>query len=174
MPNHVSIIKNRTFNECTSLSEVTLPDALTRLCVSAFGECESLRHIALPKDFESFDTSAFYCCDLQIDVHPDNQYFCFENGCLLDKAKGILYYGNNHALIPEGVHTICQSAFSGMKKLKKIVIPQSVKVIDRFAFSGCSSLVEVSIPDGLEKVGSWSFSGCPCEKEVLKKYEYKY
>ena len=61
-----------------------------------------------------------------------------------------------------------------MKKLKKIAIPQSVKVIDRFAFSGCSSLVEVSIPDGLEKVGSWSFSGCPCEKEVLKKYEYKY
>ena len=151
-----------------------MSDALTELCVSAFGKCESLRHIALPKDFKDFDTSAFSCCDLQIDVHPDNQYFCFENGCLLDKAKGILYYGNNHALIPEGVHTIRKSAFSDMKELKKIVIPQSVKIIERFAFSDCTSLVEVSIPDSLEKVGSRSFEGCPCEKEVLKKYEYKF
>ena len=61
-----------------------------------------------------------------------------------------------------------------MKELKKIVIPQSVKIIERFAFSDCTSLVEVSIPDSLEKVGSRSFEGCPCEKEVLKKYEYKF
>ena len=78
-----------------------------------------------------------------------------ENGCLT-KYTG---YGGN-VLIPDGVTSIGDKAFSGCRNLKTVTIPDSVTSIGDYAFSGCSSLTSITIPDSVTSIGGWALYGC--------------
>ena len=51
------------------------------------------------------------------------------------------------------VEEIGTSAFSGCKKLKKMVIPESVKNVEGYAFMDCEDLEEVVFEGKLEEIG---------------------
>ena len=75
-----------------------------------------------------------------------------------------LYIGNRkiecELVIPEGVTSIGEYAFSGCSGLTSVTIPNSVTTIERSAFNGCSGLTSVTISDSVTSIGEYAFSGC--------------
>lgn len=55
----INLLDSGSFSECTSLSEVILPDTLVEINLIAFMNCESLEEITLPESLTSVGQSAF-------------------------------------------------------------------------------------------------------------------
>ena len=62
--------------------------------------------------------------------------------------------------IPDGVTTICDSAFKDNEKIRNINFPKTLTDIGDSAFSGCSELTEVEFPKGLQRIGRAGFKSC--------------
>ena len=161
---------------------------VTSIGDSAFEDCSSLTSVTIPSSVTSIGESAFSnCSTLQITVEEGNANYSSYNGSLytkdqttlirgagisavniLDSVKSIessafngcsnlttVTFGNNSAL-----ESIGSSAFSGCSSLESITIPSRVTSIGSYAFSNCSSLTSVTIPSRVTSIGSYAFEDC--------------
>lgn len=69
-------------------------------------------------------------------------------------------------VIPSGVRTIGDHAFSGCNVITDITIPNSVTDIGKYAFSRCNSLTGIVIPKSVTNIGEGAFTGCSALKSV--------
>ena len=69
-------------------------------------------------------------------------------------------------IIPEGVTSIGEDAFTYCEGLKNIEIPEGVTIIGDYAFSYCRSLLEVTIPPSVEEIGDGVFASCKSLKNI--------
>lgn len=60
---------------------------------------------------------------------------------------------NGKGIIPKGLKSIADYAFSGCAELVEINIPNSVTYIGNYAFAGCSNLTSINIPKTIEMIG---------------------
>ncbi|MBR5394979.1 MAG: leucine-rich repeat protein [Bacteroidaceae bacterium] len=64
----VTSIGESTFNGCSSLTSVILPESLTSIGRNAFYKCSSLTSITLPENVSTIGNSAFGLCNNLVDV----------------------------------------------------------------------------------------------------------
>ena len=64
----------------------------------------------------------------------------------------------NTIIIPDGVTTIGNFAFTDCTNLTSILIPDGVTSIGEFAFSGCTNLTSITIPNTVISIGDHAFS----------------
>lgn len=96
------------------------------------------------------------CTDEEVRIYP------LYNG-LPVTAIGAQAFEDTHVtsvIIPDGVSTIGDSAFSGCGFLANISIPDTVSWIGDYAFNNCSQLAGVTVPMGVETIGDYTFSNC--------------
>jgi hypothetical protein len=127
----VTLIGNRAFYDCTSLTSVTIPDSITSIGDYAFAFCTTLNDIIIPDSLTSIGDSAFYCCTSFTSI-----------------------------IIPDSVISIGNYAFLGCASLINITIPDSVTLIGDYAFAFCTSLTGVTIGDSVTSIGNYTFSSC--------------
>ena len=73
----------------------------------------------------------------------------------------ISYKGNDKTVIvPDGIMSIGEKAFSYCENLFNIQLPDSLTSIEDGAFSGCNNLTNIQLPDSLTLIGNWAFSSC--------------
>ena len=146
VPEGITTINNRAFEECRSLKSIKIPDSVTSIGNHAFKGCTSLTSIMIPKGV----------------VKIGEQAFC---GCKsLESIK-----------IPDSVTSIGDHAFEGCTSLTSIMIPKGVVKIGEQAFRGCKSLESVTIPSSVTSIGEDAFGGCSSleritNPEILKLY----
>lgn len=63
-------------------------------------------------------------------------------------------------VLPKGITTIGDDAFSYNTSLTSIKIPNTVTSIGKRAFQGCANLTSIEIPDTVTYIGDYCFSGC--------------
>ena len=63
-------------------------------------------------------------------------------------------------VLPKGIKTIGDDAFSYNTSLTSIKIPNTVTSIGKRAFQGCTNLTSIEIPDTVTYIGDYCFSGC--------------
>ena len=67
-------------------------------------------------------------------------------------------------ILPESVTAIkneyLTGVFAGCKALKEVVMPSGVESIENWAFSDCESLTDIVIPEGVTSIGDFAFAGC--------------
>lgn len=63
-------------------------------------------------------------------------------------------------VLPKGITTIGDDAFSYNTNLTSIKIPNTVTSIGKRAFQGCTNLTSIEIPDTVTYIGDYCFSGC--------------
>ena len=131
IPDSVTSIEWYAFQGCTSLTSITIPNSVTSIGDLAFDGCTSLTSITIPDSVTSIGKSAFYGCTSLTSI-----------------------------TIPNSVTSISGSAFSGCSSLTSIMIPNSVTWIGDWAFNGCTSLKSVTIPNGVMSIGEYAFRGC--------------
>ena len=116
----VTSIGNNAFRDCTSLTEVKIPDSVINIGDYAFYGCTSLTGITIPDGVTSVGFQTF-------------------SGCISLKEIAI----------PDSVKSIENNAFYGCASLTEVVIPNSVTRIYSGAFYKCTSLIEMTIPDSV-------------------------
>lgn len=129
-------IAGSAFKDCTGLTEINLPNTLTRIAVStAFEGCTSLKAVSVYAVDGS--ATARYSSD-------DGVLFDLGDESARHSAQPVLMpMGRTGAYrIPDGVEIIPRGAFAG-SSLSRITIPMSVKEIGIEAFANCTKLTSV-------------------------------
>ena len=127
----VTSIGYSAFEDCTSLTNITIPDSVTSIGGYAFCGCSSLTSITIPDSVTSINMSTFISCSSLTSV-----------------------------TIPNSVTSIGYSAFMSCSSLTSITIPDSVTSIGDYTFMSCSSLTSITIPDSVTSIGSCAFNNC--------------
>lgn len=165
IPDYTFYISPYTAPYVGSLKNITIPDTVTTIGVSAF-QGQSLTEIRIPANVTYIGQSAFsYNADLASVV--------FAEGSLLE-SFGINVFDSNtsleHITLPEGVKKLRGSMFN-KSALKSIVIPASVESLTEQrghsgAFSGAAMLKEITFAKGsqLKLLGKGTFAKTGIEK----------
>jgi len=139
----VTSIGDGAFEECTSLTSITIPNSITNIGNFVFEDCTSLTNIS---------------------VLSGNLAYSSTNGVLFDSNKTVLVefpagLGGSYT-IPNGVTNIGYLAFEDCTSLTSITIPNSVTSIGEWAFVDCGSLTNIVIGSGVSSIESDTFMGC--------------
>ena len=149
-------IAGGAFSDCSSLTNITIPDTVTSIGDYAFSECTSLTSITIPNSVMSIGDRAFYGCSSLTSVSFG------ENSQLTSIGEEVFSDCSNlkNIEIPVCVTNIGDSAFNGCSELTIITIPDSVTSIGDSTFSDCSSLTSITIPASVTSIANYAFSGC--------------
>ena len=127
----VTTIGAWAFEDCSSLTSVTIPNSVTSIGNNAFYDCSSLTSVTIPNSVTSIGIEAFSGCSSLTSV-----------------------------TIPNSVTSIGAWAFEDCSSLTSVTIPNSVTSIEAWAFENCSSLTSVTIPNSVTSIGVDVFAGC--------------
>ena len=159
----VTVIGNGAFENCSSLTTVTIPYSVTSIGGCAFGNCSSLTSIDIPYSVTSIGGGVFYGCSSLTSVTLPNNItelnYSYNSGFV---NSG--FFENCSSLtsvtIPNSVTSIGAGAFRNCSSLTSVTIPNSVTSIGDDAFLGCSSLTSIDIPNSVTSIGEQAFLGC--------------
>lgn len=136
------------------LTEVVLPDTMTRIRPALFYGCKKLRSVVFPKNLKVIGSSAFEnCTEIDSLVLPQE----------LDSIKGSAFARCENLVnvdFPEGLKSIGAFAFNVCKSLAAVAFPDGLEKIEYGAFSACSSLTSLVFPEGLTEIGGGAFLYC--------------
>ena len=154
IPESVTSLGLRAFQDCTSLESIIIPESVTSIGNAAFEDCTSLKSMTIPNSVTSIGYCAFMnCASLENIVLSNNisalNDYVFENCTSLKTIT-----------IPDGVTTISDGALHNCELLESIIIPENVTYIGLRAFEDCKSLKGITIPKNVTYIGSSILRGC--------------
>ena len=133
----VTSIGDYAFNQCRSLTSVTIPNSVTSIDNNAFTHCDLLTSVTIGNSVTSIGHEAFYGCSSLTSVTIGNS------------VTSIGFY-----------------AFTYCSSLTSVTIPNSVTSIGVSAFFGCSALTSVTIGSGTSDIYYNAFAKCKNLKNV--------
>ena len=166
IPDSVTSIGDCAFEGCRSLSSLVIPDSVTRIGDSAFRGCTSLSSLVIP-DSVNIGFETFRGCESLTDIiiHASS------SGVANSVFKGCFFlsYIGHHVniVLPDGITSIGDGAFTDRTSLSSLVIPDSVTSIGDGAFSGCTSLSSVVIPNSVTSIERGAFWGCTSLRNIV-------
>lgn len=114
-------IYSGSFEECSELVQISLPEGLKKIGKRAFSHCSKLKYINLPNSIEEISVACF-------------------NECAIIELE-----------LPTGLKEISHYAFEKCRSLTSVTIPLNVKTISNLAFKNCISIKKVKISEGYEQ-----------------------
>ena len=140
--NSTRTIADNAFQFCQSITDITIPDSITRIGDFVFQNCRSLSSITIPDSVVSLGVQAFeYCSSLTSITIPGS----------VTSIRGWAFAWCTSLTtisIPDSVTSIAYGAFTSCFNLTSITIPNSVTIIGRAAFSGCISIESITVASG--------------------------
>ena len=150
----VTSLGEYSFNGCSSMTTITIPNSVTRIGRNAFYGCVGLNSITIPNGITTLEPFTFSnCSSLTAIVIPQS----------VTKIGWAAFSGCSSLTsitIPNSVTSIGESAFSGCSSLTSLTIPVSVGSIGPVAFYGCNGITSIKIPDGVNIIENETFSEC--------------
>ncbi len=169
----VNKISSRAFENCTSVTSITIPNSVRIISSDAFEGCSIERATIPASACEAIKNSNLK----EIVITGDSWHYSIEEDAFRDCinlenvtiCEGVKHIGTHafygcsslkNVTIPSSVTEISNSMFYGCTSLSSITIPESVTGIEHLAFYGCTSLSSITIPESVTGIGYRAFSGC--------------
>ena len=155
----VTTIVSKGFQNCTSLSTVTLPSSIKTINTYAFDGCTGLRSINIPDGIKSIPNYAFRNCKQLGSITIPNSVTAI--------GSYTFYYCEKmtKVVMSDNVVKIPNTCFACCRRLSSINL-QKVKTIGKEAFLSCSSLTELSLDSLISLSGVWVFQNCTSLRKV--------
>ena len=154
IPNTVTSIGMTSFKDCYSLSSITIPNTVTSIGIASFSHCYSLSSITIPNTVTSIGATTFsHCYSLSSITIPNTV-------TSIGEAAFASCYSLSSITIPNTVTSIGEAAFDYCHSLSSINIPSGVTSIGEDTFSSCYSLSSITIPNTVRSIGTYAFSYC--------------
>jgi hypothetical protein len=154
LPQGVTRIGGCAFEGCSSLTSINIPEGVTEIGSSAFNGCSSLTSINIPEGVTEIGDSAFEDCSSLTSITLPKSLTNIDSGAFW-KCSSLTCIN-----IPESVTNIGWIAFNGCSSLTSITLPKSLTSIHSGAFANCSSLVSINIPEGVTSISNDVFANC--------------
>ena len=152
----------------SDLTELIIPDGVTRIGAGVFGGCNSLSAVTIPESVQSIGEKAFVGCDGLTRVNiSDLASWCSIS--FQEEYSNPLWYAEHLYLngaeletivFPDGMTSVKDYTFINMNSLSGVQIPEGVTSIGRMAFFDCDNLVDVHLPDSLIDICQEAFCYC--------------
>lgn len=170
---NLSKINLNTFNGCSALSSIELPESLEKIEYNAFDDCSALKSIVIPDKVTYIGEGAFYGCSALITVS-------FEHESQLKIIQGSyekIYVGHS----PNGYNRYYRSGgFRGLANLTTFDASNcsQIESIEPSAFYHCSKLQSVKVGtmipptcgiDAFSELNSYTILTVP--KESIEAYK---
>ena len=140
----IDTINTLAFNAALSMTELYIPDTITKIEKNAFNACNNIETIRIPFIGDSLSTSNIFGYIFGTDSY--------------EMQKAFVPVNLHKVIISDQVETIQEYAFYGCSMIDTIVTPTQLHGMGRNVFSG-TSISEFTIPDTMEYV-IYSFEGC--------------
>lgn len=154
-----------TFEGCTKLKTVKLPDTVTQFASQTFKDCTALEEINMPKSTLVFSPQQFSGCTSLKTVD-----FRGTSAVRLCKKlfKGCTSLTSVYLGEPENLY-IESYAFQDCTNLETVDCSKTnISFIDNYAFYNCSKLTKIDLSGStMEKTGQSIFRECTSLKEVI-------
>ena len=152
IPDSVTSIGFCAFYNCKSLTSVTIPDSVTSISESAFEDCKSLTSATIPYSVTSIGDYAYHGCYFTSENFVNNS-----NVELDDSSKPTIVDTDAGGFcIKDNVLVNMRPAYA----IGEVTIPNSVIIFGYSAFDSCESLISVTIPDSVTCIDDRTFSSC--------------
>lgn len=174
------------FQNLHKLKNVLLPNTVKTIEEQAFQDCSSLTSITVPAEVTAV-TPSDGCTSLEeIKVSPANRSFKSVDGVLFDAGvTGILWFPigrKGEYSLPAGVTAIGDYAFRNSRithftmndnitrigravfcgsSVQKVVVSDNLATIPQATFQSCTSLTEIRLGSATNLIGAFAFDGCP-------------
>jgi DUF971 family protein len=175
----ISTIPSNAFENCATLTGITLRSIVTSIGASAFSGCTGLTSVTIPDSVTSIGASAFSGCSNFADITIGSGVTSIGQYAFLDCAS------LTTVSIPENVNNIGVYAFEGCANLRNIIIRtdkiyntqtdnwgtrfpannlvvtfEVVATIGQYVFYNCTRIISVSIPNSATIIGTDAFQNC--------------
>lgn len=129
-----------TFEGCTKLKTVKLPDTVTQFYSQTFKDCTALEEINIPKSIQAIQPQEFLKCS---------------------SLKTVDFRGTS-------VVRICDEAFKGCTSLASVYLGESENLsIDAYAFQDCTNLETVDCTKtNISSIDNYAFYNCSKLKKI--------
>ncbi len=183
-----SKIEAYSFNNCTKLKKVTLPEGVETILKYAFSNCYSLLSIEIPSTLTGCAIEAFENCYRLAEVVDKSQGQTVATNAIIPNLKhvstdaSIIDYVDDFAFLTvdsesyligyvgEATDIVLPESYNGGNyKLNnnafyntsaESIVINGVDEIQDSAFEGCGSIVKVVIGDSVKRIGAYAFKYC--------------
>lgn len=179
---YLTSIPESTFEECTSLAEISIPESVVSIGAYAFRNTSSLASIHIPSQVKEIKSYCFYMSGItSIDI-PEGLTIIGNKGfqecrklesinipdAVTELGDQIFYNCVNlkTCKLPIGLKSLSKEMFSGCTSLESIEIPEAITSIPDLTFSQCNSLIDVKFPTSLQSIGRRSFMYCNSLRKI--------
>ncbi len=171
IPNSVTTIEDDAFDNCSSLTDITIGNGVKRIggfygctgltsitipngvtSIAGFVGCTSLTSVTIPNSITTIGFQAFSSCTGLTNVTIPNGVTS------VGSAAFTRCTGLTSVTIPNSVTNI--GGFGSCTGLTSVTIPNGVTTIEIEAFSSCTGLTNVTIPNGVTSIGYFAFKDC--------------
>lgn len=156
----VTAIGDGAFENCFSLTKITLPSGLTAIGSEAFRNCSSLESVVLPDSVIKLGEGTFEGCLKLTSVILSEKLVSVPARSFRNCAK--LETVNLH----EGISYIGEDAFRNCGSLKEVQLT-GASYVGASAFERCDNLQKITFSSALQKVDGHAFMNCPRLQKVV-------
>lgn len=142
------------FDNCSSLTEVLIPESVETIDPYAFYECTALSDVVIGDKVNYIGYNAFYHTPW-LENYPDDFVIVGDNNLICYKGD------ETDIIIPDGVKRI-SGVFIRGKNVESVYVPDTVTFIESAAFNNRD--IAITIQFGDEDI---EFSGDPCDTECV-------
>ncbi len=153
--NNVKSFDSYAFYNCSSLSEINIPD-MSAIYERTFSGCSNLQNVVIPNSVESIGANAFRDCTKLVSVCIGD-----ENG--LTKTIGDYAFAgcsNLKTVSMFNLTEIASYAFSNCFRLRIFDLPASLETLGDYAFAGCLSIYSIKLHNNILNAGQRVFDNC--------------
>ena len=167
LPNNITEISFETFQGCTSLTSINIPNSVTKIGHKAFENCKSLTSIVIPNSVEAINYHAFYSCTnlTSVTIEDGINTLVFEDTYSAKNKKNNDHFAScllETLYLGRNIEYNRNSIFSPFAKttLASAIIGDKVSKLGSCFFYLCKRLTSISIPNSVTEIGSGAFENC--------------